>query len=60
MVHNFNNALEILTFLYVKVNTWGKPSIQSLIKTREEHVVKFVAKCFIWGDAPVYIAKNNS
>ena len=49
-----------LHFFVLRSTLGGQPSIRSLIKTREkERANKLVAKCFLWGDIPFNIAKNN-
>ena len=38
----------------------GQPSIRTMLKQREkEEANRVVTKCFLWGDVPFNIAKNN-
>ena len=48
------------SFFVPRSTPGGQPSIHSIIKTREKDEADRIAtKCFLWGDVPFNISKNN-
>lgn len=67
-MHSFSSSTHTTTstmpltsslFFVPRSTPWGQSSILSLIKSKKEEAEKLVEKCFIWGDIPFNIAKNN-
>lgn len=67
-MHSFSSSTHTTTstmpltsslFFVPRSTPWGQSSILSLIKSKKEEADKLVEKCFIWGDIPFNIAKNN-
>ena len=58
-LHDPHIPLPSSTSPYVALNS-RQPSIRTMLKQREkEEADRVVTKCFLWGDVPFNIAKNN-